>query len=356
MTIPKFGLNRFDNRSVADFAADVKRAEALGWDVAFQNDAALGRRDAFVMLAAAALNTEHILLGPLIVNPVTRHPAVLASSIATVDELAPGRTLLGLGSGDNAVRQLGLRPSKVADFEAATRLITGLLSGESVEVGAPRPAFLQHHQPVPLWITAGGPRTLKMAGAYADGVFVRVGTSARSIGAALEDIRAGATSVGRDPASVRLGLIVDTVLVDDHEQALLMAKSMTAGYHELTPGSFERAGIEWNGPPPEQLKQEHGIFPDFHHHKDLAAGGKVLNFLPDEAAGLFTLWGGPEQIIEQALAFIRAAPVALDFVVLAPIPEPVWPDGGEKGYTARMATEVLPALRKELTASEAGKD
>ena len=112
MTIPKFGLNRFDNRSVADFAADVKRAEALGWDVAFQNDAALGRRDAFVMLAAAALNTEHILLGPLIVNAVTRHPAVLASSIATVDELAPGRTLLGLGSGDNAVRQLGLVPPK----------------------------------------------------------------------------------------------------------------------------------------------------------------------------------------------------------------------------------------------------
>ena len=74
MTIPKFGLNRFDNRSVADFAADVKRAEALGWDVAFQNDAALGRRDAFVMLAAAALNTEHILLGPLIVNPVTAIP------------------------------------------------------------------------------------------------------------------------------------------------------------------------------------------------------------------------------------------------------------------------------------------
>ena len=348
VTVPKFGLNRFDNRSVPAFAADVKRAESLGWDIAFQNDSALGRRDPYVMLAAAAGSTDRILLAPLIVNPVTSHPAVLASSIATVDELAPGRTLLGLGSGDNAVRQLGLKPSKVADFENATRLIKGLLSGDSVEVGAPRPAYLQHHRPVPVWIAAGGPKTLQMAGANADGVFIRVGTSPDSIGAALAEIRTGAKSVGRDPASVRLGLIVDTVLVDDPDQALFMAKAMAAGYYELTPSSFELVDIDWNGPPIEDLKREHGIVPDFHHHKDLTAAGKLLSFLPDDVAGLFSLWGGPAQIIEQALAFIRAAPVTLDFVVLAPIPEPVWPDGGEEGYTARMATEVLPQIRKQL--------
>jgi 5,10-methylenetetrahydromethanopterin reductase len=215
MPVPKFGLNRFDNRSVSAFAADVKRAESLGWDIAFQNDSALNRRDPYVMLAAAAASTDRILLAPLIVNPVTRHPAVLASSIATVDELAPGRTLLGLGSGDNAVKQLGLRPAGVRDFEKGTRLIKGLLGGDPVEVGATRPALLQHHRPVPVWIAAGGPRTLRMAGAHADGVFIRVGTSARSIEAALQEIRAGAAGVGRDPATVGIGLIVDVVLVDD---------------------------------------------------------------------------------------------------------------------------------------------
>lgn len=351
MPVPKFGLNRFDNRSVSAFAADVERAESLGWDVAFQNDSALSRGDPYIMLAAAAARTERIQLGPLIVNPVTRHPAVLASSIATVDQIAPGRTILGLGSGDNAVKQLGLKPSRVSEFESATRLIKQLLNGESVEVGATRPAFLQHHRPVPVWIAAGGPRTLRMAGAYADGVFIRVGTSARSIGAALEEIHVGAASVGRDPATVGIGLIVDVVLVNDEEQALLMAKAMAAGHYELTPSSFERAGVAWNGPPLEQLRQEHAIWPDFHHHKDLAAAGKVVDHLSAETAGLFSLYGGRGQVIEQALAFIRAAPVPLEFVVFAPIPEPVWPDGGEKGYTARMATEVLPVLRRELAAS-----
>jgi 5,10-methylenetetrahydromethanopterin reductase len=301
------------------------------------------------MLAAAAAATERITLAPLIVNPVTRHPAVLASSMATVDELAPGRTLLGLGSGDNAVRLLGLRPARVADFEDATRLIKSLLAGESVEVGAARPAYLQHHRPIPVWIAAGGPRTLQMAGAYADGVFIRVGTSPQSVGAALKEVRAGAERVGRDPASVRLGLIVDAVFVDDTEQALLMAKAMAAGHYELTPGSLERAGIRWNGPPIEQLKQEHGIWPDFHHNRDLVAAGRAVDFLPDEAAGLFSLWGDREQIIQQALSFIRAAPENLDHVVLAPIPEPAFPDDPKGGYTARMATEVLPRIREELS-------
>jgi 5,10-methylenetetrahydromethanopterin reductase len=303
------------------------------------------------MLAAAAAMTERIQLAPLIVNPVTRHPAVLASSIATVDELAPGRTVLGLGSGDNAVRLLGLRPATVRDFESATRLIKELLNGDSVEVGAARPAFMQHHRPVPVWIAAGGPRTLRMAGAQADGVFIRVGTSPGAIGGALEEIRAGAKEAGRDPATVGLGLIVDVVLVDDPERALLMAKAMAAGHYELTPSSFEGAGVRWDGPSIEQLKHEQDIWPDFHHNKDLVAAGRAVDFLPAETAALFSLWGSSTQVIEQALAFIRAAPVNLQYVVFAPIPEPVWPDGGKTGYTARMATEVLPALRRELAST-----
>ena len=78
----------------------------LGWDAALQPDSQLRRRDTYVLLAAAARATERITLGPLIANPVTRHPTVTASSIATIDELAPGRTLLGWGA---ATRRSGWR-------------------------------------------------------------------------------------------------------------------------------------------------------------------------------------------------------------------------------------------------------
>ena len=54
---PRFGLNRFDFRSVDAFAADVRRAETLGWDAVFLPDSQLRRRDTYVLLAAAARAT-----------------------------------------------------------------------------------------------------------------------------------------------------------------------------------------------------------------------------------------------------------------------------------------------------------
>ena len=343
--IPRFGLNRFDGRSVDAFAADVRRAEALGWDAALQPDSQLRRRDTYVMLAAAARATERIVLGPLLANPVNRHPTVTASSIATVDELAPGRTILGWGVGDTAVRLAGLKPAKVAELESSTRLMRSLLDGEAVEVGAARPARLPHHRPVPIWIDAGGPRTLRMAGGVADGVFIRVGTHPANIAAAVGAIRAGAAAAGRDPSAVRVGAVFHTVLADEPGRALLMGKSMAAGYYEYSPTLFAAPGLGWDGPDPEALKRDREVWPDFHHAPDLEASGRVADFLPAEAADAFCLRGGPAEIVAQLLGVLRAAPTAFDYVVLHPIPNPPTPDEGERGFMARIAREVLPPVR-----------
>jgi len=345
---PQFGLNRFDSRSVDAFAADVRRAEQLGWDAALQPDSQLRRRDTYVLLAAAARATERITLGPLLANPVNRHPTVTASSIATIDELAPGRVLLGWGVGDTAVRLAGLRPARVAELEAGTRLMRALLAGESVEVGAARPARLPHHRPVPVWIAAGGPRTLRMAGGVADGVFIRVGTHPANIATAVSAIRAGAAEAGRDPDAVKLGAIFHTVLVDEPARALTMARSMAAGYYEYSPALFDPPALGWTGPDPERLKHDRGVWPDFHHAADLEASGKVVDFLPVEAADAFSLRGGTGEVAERLLGALRAAPAVFDHVVLHPIPDPKWPRDPERDYTARIAREVLPKVRKEL--------
>ena len=348
MTIPRFGLNRFDTRSVDAFAADVARAERLGWDAAFLPDSQLRRRDTYVLLAAAARATTRIMLAPLIANPVTRHPTVTASSIATIDELAPGRTLLGMGIGDTAVRLAGLRPARVHELEASTRLMRALLDGEEVEVGAARPARLPHHRPVPIWIAAGGPRTLRMAGGVADGVFIRVGTHVANIERAVDAIRAGAAAVGRDPSRVRVAAVFHTVFVDDPARALLMGKSMAAGYYEYSPTLFEAPGLTWSGPDPETLKRDRTVWPDFHHATDLETSGRVVDFLPAAAADAFCLRGGPADIVEQLLRVIGKAPTAFDYIVLHPIPNPPTPDDLERGYMARVAREVLPGVRARL--------
>jgi 5,10-methylenetetrahydromethanopterin reductase len=349
--IPRFGLNRFDARSVDAFAADVRRAETLGWDAALQPDSQLRRRDTYVMLAAAARATERITLGTLLANPINRHPTVTASSIATIDELAPGRVILGWGVGDTAVRLAGLRPARVKALEDSTRLMRALLDGEAVEVGAARPARLPHHRPVPIWVAAGGPRTLRMAGGVADGVFIRVGTHAANIATAIDAIRAGAVEAGRAPERVRIGVIFHTVLVDEPGRALTMAKSMAAGYYEYSPRLFDPPALTWTGPDPERLKHDHQVWPDFHHAPDLEASGRVVDFLPVEAADAFALRGGPAEIVKQLVDVLAAAPAAFDYVVLHPIPNPPIPDDPERGYTARVAREILPAVRRALGAA-----
>lgn len=348
MPVPRFGLNRFDSRSVDQFAADVQRAEQLGWDAALQPDSQLRRRDTYVLLAAAARVTERITLGPLLANPVNRHPTVTASSIATIDELAPGRVLLGWGVGDTAVRLAGLRPARVKELEESTRLMRALLDGGSVEVGAARPARLPHHRPVPIWIAAGGPRTLRMAGAVADGVFIRVGTHAANIATAVDGIRAGAAEAGRDPAQVRLGAIFHTVLVDDADRALTMARSMAAGYYEYSPALFTPPRLQWTGPDPDRLKHDRGVWPDFHHATDLEASGRAVDFLPEQAADAFSLRGGPAEVATRLVEALRAAPAVFDYVVLHPIPDPRWPTDPDGDYTARVAREVLPRVRASL--------
>jgi alkanesulfonate monooxygenase SsuD/methylene tetrahydromethanopterin reductase-like flavin-dependent oxidoreductase (luciferase family) len=187
-----------------------------------------------------------------------------------------------------------------------------------------------------------------MAGGVADGVFIRVGTHRANIAASVAAIRAGAADAGRDPATVRVAAVFHTVFVDDPGRALLMGKSMAAGYYEYSPTLFDSPGLAWPGPDPESLKRDHRVWPDFHHATDLEASGRVVDFLPEAAADAFCLRGGPTDIVEQLLAVLRSAPATFDYVVLHPVPNPAVPDDPEHGYMARVAREVLPRVRAGL--------
>ncbi|MGF1600079.1 MAG: LLM class flavin-dependent oxidoreductase [Acidimicrobiales bacterium] len=156
----QLGLNRWDWRSPSVFAAEVAEAESIGFSHAFLPVNPLAVPDPYVLLAAGVTATTAMTFGPLIETPVLRPPAVAAGSIATVDALGPGRTMLTYGIGDTAVRWLGHRPARVAELEAAVTEARHLLAGDSIDVGAVAPARLRHARPVPVWVAAGGPRTL----------------------------------------------------------------------------------------------------------------------------------------------------------------------------------------------------
>src|SRR5262245_9801715 len=92
-------------------------------------------RDCWVSLAAVALATERIRLGPGVTDPYTRHPALTASAIATLDELSRGRALLGLGIGGYGFGQIGLEGRlPVAAMRETVEVVRRLLRGEEVSL------------------------------------------------------------------------------------------------------------------------------------------------------------------------------------------------------------------------------
>ena len=120
----RLGLNRWDWRSPEHFVDSVVAGEAAGVDLCFQPVNPLGVMDPYVLFTLAAQRTERIHFGTLLETPVLRPAPLAAGSCASLDSVAPGRTMLCYGIGDTAVRWINRRPATLAELEdrKSTRL------------------------------------------------------------------------------------------------------------------------------------------------------------------------------------------------------------------------------------------
>ena len=87
--------------------------EDYGYDALVVPDTQSIWRELYVTLTVMALATQRVKLWPAVSNPLTRHPAVAASGIASIDELSGGRAAFNVGSGDSAVYNLGMSGAKL---------------------------------------------------------------------------------------------------------------------------------------------------------------------------------------------------------------------------------------------------
>jgi 5,10-methylenetetrahydromethanopterin reductase len=130
----------------------------------------------YSQLTICALATERVQLGPFVTNPVTRHPTVTASAIATIDELSNGRAYLGIGRGNASVLNAGLPRATPADIRRALEVIDHMLGRPRAELAAIAPLTWTKRR-VPVLVHSSGPRTLAVAVEAADGVIIRWGDS-----------------------------------------------------------------------------------------------------------------------------------------------------------------------------------
>lgn len=188
-----------------DVVQRVRAAEDAGFEATGLSDSQSVYRELYVSMTLGLLSTRRIAMGPRVTNPVTRHPAVTASALATLDEIAPGRVFMGISTGNSAVYNLGLRGAGVAllrDYVLAVRSL--LATGEATFQGRPCRMTWAGPRSIPIYIAAHGPRGLRLAGEVADGAIVGLGLTREAVQVAKELVREGALAAGRDPAAVEL--------------------------------------------------------------------------------------------------------------------------------------------------------
>ncbi|HUA33567.1 MAG TPA: LLM class flavin-dependent oxidoreductase [Candidatus Binataceae bacterium] len=329
-----FGTNRFAFPDPVRLAKSCRETEAAGFDHLWFPDSQLHMGDVFINLVTAAQNTERASVGTLIVNPVTRHPSVIASSIATVDLYAPGRTLMCMAAGDTSVLQVGLRPARIDELETAVRIVRVLLAGQSVEMGWSRPTRLDHPRPVPVIVTAGGPRGLAMAGRSADGVVIRVGADPELINWAYQQFRTAALDAGRDPGALFTAVHLHTIITDDPDLAAARGRVMAAGYYEVNRALWERLQLKWPCAPLREILSI--VSPDFHHAEDMALAARMVAEIPLEIARRFCLMGNAVQVRDQLSKLVAQSPWLRHIILQPNIP------GRE--FIAACGSAIIPAF------------
>ena len=110
-----------------------KLAEQHGFEYGWTYDSHILWQESYATLPLAADQTDRIKLGHFVTNPGIRDPTVTASWYATMHDLSNGRMVMGIGRGDSSRRVVGLKPVRVAEFEARTAMIKDLMNGRPVE-------------------------------------------------------------------------------------------------------------------------------------------------------------------------------------------------------------------------------
>jgi 5,10-methylenetetrahydromethanopterin reductase len=190
-------------RTVREAVERAVRAEQLGFEAIFFADSHMNNVDPYQALAMCAVKTTRIRFGTAVTNMVYRDPTITANSFATLNEISEGRAVIGLGTGDGPVYSLGRTATKLVEFEKGLSTIRDLLHDRGIDVPQSRERaggnvkLKAGRRAVPIYISAEGPKTLRVAGRTCDGVILGTGFDKAVTDWARQRIAEGTKDAGR---------------------------------------------------------------------------------------------------------------------------------------------------------------
>lgn len=266
----------------------------LGFDNFFLGDERLNH-NTYSLLTLAAHETETIGLGTGVTNPYTRHPAMTAAAVATLDTVSGGRAHLGLGGGSPiALDPLGYDQSDpVGTVRDAIKVICALLDGERITLERPEfavdDADLDITPPtdIPIYVAGRGPHILGLGGFRGDGVIAGAGlASVEGMEYARQKIRNGADKAGRDLGEIDTVCWAFLSVADDRDVALDGVNPLVARIVNKAPlPALTAIGIE-----PGLAKQVKAI----ENVSELSAP-ELRSYIPREVTEQFAIAGTPAE-------------------------------------------------------------
>lgn len=301
MVTERMGMAFLDRPRVDRQIKLVQRLEELGYESAWMCETRLAR-DAFTILGAFANVTKRITLGTSIVNTWTRGPALMSVTFATLNEMAPGRMVMGLGAyWDPLAWKQGIERTQLMTqmreyIEVCRRLLaleeSVTLEGEVVKVRDLR-LDLGHDTerepiPVPIYIGATGPKMMELSGELADGVILNGLTSSAHTKRSVDHVAIGAERAGRTVKDLDLPQFINVSLADDDETAFADAHRLVTMYLGQQPHIGKASGLDPDHI--QRINEEMGGWPP-------RTGGveSAMKLVDREVVDSLTVWGTPDR-------------------------------------------------------------
>jgi len=325
----KFGLEFVPQEPVLDLIKYARMAESLGFDSLWITDH-YNNRGAYSTLAAIALNTTRMDLGIGVTNPYTRNIAITASEVATLNEIAGGRAILGIGAGDRATfNSLGIEWNRpLTMVKEGVEVLRKLLAGERAEYEGEmlKVAGKLNFRPegeTRIYIGAQGPKMLALAGRVADGVLINA--------AHPKDVEFALKAVANPKIDTA---VYASVSVDREEK--------TARAAAVPPVAFIVAGSR------PDILDRHGIDPGKASEMSRLLGAgrfkDAFSLVEDKMIDAFSVSGVPDQVAEKVKAFAKRG--VKHFISGSPL-------GAKKGQAIGLLGEIKEHISGEK-APEAG--
>ena len=285
----------------------VRYAEERGFEAVWQADSRLVR-DAVVPMAAFAANTETITIGSGVVDCWTRNPARLASTFSTLDDLAPGRIILGIGAWwEPLASKVGIdRRRPLLAIRETVEACRALLADETVTYhgefvhldGVELDYVYQERRPkdVPIYIGATGDRMLELTGEIADGVVLNYLVSPEYNRRAMDRLADGAARAGRSLDDLDRPQLVVCSVAETRAEALDGARLMVTQYLGQQPHIMKASGV------PESVLEEIGrvlTWPATHDQVEAAS-----KLVPDDIVQMICAAGTADEVREKVAQYM----------------------------------------------------